>query len=141
MHTSTLVTSICTLSLKAFCRFIKHEGNALNPARSTLLLICLEFLKCKSIQKSASFDMDGKMHTSTILTSICTLSLKVFCRFIKYKRNALKDATSKLFKICSKFKRVNQYRKVQTFISMVKMHISTLGPKSVHYQLKYSVGL
>ena len=42
-----------------------------------------------------------KMHNSTFVTTICTISLKVFSRLIKYKRNALKDATSTLFRICS----------------------------------------
>ena len=60
MHTSSLVTSICTLSLKAFCRFIQHEENALNAARSTLLLICSKFEKSKSIQESRNFYIDGK---------------------------------------------------------------------------------
>ena len=45
MHTSSLVTAICTISLKAFCRFIKHEGNPLNAARSTPLLIGSHFEK------------------------------------------------------------------------------------------------
>ena len=127
MHTSTLVTSICTLSLKAFCRFMKHEGNALNPARSTLLLICLQFLKCKSIQKCATFIWMVKMHTSGLVTSICTLSVKVFCRFIKYKGNALKYATSTLFKICSYLERcISIQESPNIFIWMVKMHTSTL---------------
>ena len=60
MHTSSLVTAICTISLKAFFRFIQHEGNALNTARLTLLLIPSQFENCKSIQKSLNFCMDGK---------------------------------------------------------------------------------
>ena len=200
MHTSTLVTSICTLSLKAFCRLMKHEGNALNPARSTLLLICLQFLKCKSIQKCATFIWMVKMHTSTLVTSLCTLSL--FCLYIKHKRNALKDDTLAPFHICSHFekcitiqkstnlymnvknayfnssvlnlyitfkvfshflkhernainalhrhfstsvyiwKSVYQYRKVQTFIWMVKMHTSTFVTTICIISLvKHSVGL
>ena len=126
MHTSTLVTSICTLSLKAFCRFMKHEGNALNLARSTLLLICLQFLKFKSIQKSATFIWMVKMHTSALVTIICTLSLKVFCRIIKYNEMRSKTLPRHFSKSVQSLKIVNQYRKVQTFISMVKMHISTL---------------
>ena len=60
MHTSSLVTAICTISLKAFFRFIQHEGNALNTARLTLLLIPSQFENCGSIQKSLNFCMDGK---------------------------------------------------------------------------------
>ena len=60
MHTSTLVASMCTLSLKAFCRYIKHEGNALNAARSTLFHICSHLEKCISIKESPNLYMDGK---------------------------------------------------------------------------------
>ena len=50
MHTSTLVTSICTISLRALCRLIENEGNTINAARLTLLLICSQFERIKSIQ-------------------------------------------------------------------------------------------
>ena len=60
VNTSTLVTSIYSLILKEFSRYIKPEGNALNAARSTLLLICSQFEKCKSIQESPNIYMDGK---------------------------------------------------------------------------------
>ena len=68
MHTPTLVTKICTKSLKVLCRFIKHEGNALNTTSSTLLLIYSQFEKCKSIQESPKFIWMVKMHTSTLGT-------------------------------------------------------------------------
>ena len=60
MYTSGLMTSIYSLLLKEFIRYIKTEGNALNAARSTLLLICSQFEKCKSIQVSPNIYMDGK---------------------------------------------------------------------------------
>ena len=55
VNTSTFVTSIYSLLLKEFSRYIKPEGNAHNAARSTLLLICSQFEKCKSIQYSVNF--------------------------------------------------------------------------------------
>ena len=60
------------------------------------------------------------MHTSALKTIICTLSLKVFCRFIKYKRNALKDATSTLFKICSYLEKCLSIEKSLNFCTDVK---------------------
>ena len=71
VNTSTLVTSIYSLLLKEFSRFIKLEGNALNAARSTLSLICSQFEKCKSMQESPNLYMDGK---NTYLNS-CNLNL------------------------------------------------------------------
>ena len=50
-----------------------------------LLLICLQFENCNSIQKSLNFCMDGKMHTSSLVTAICTISLKAFFRFIQHE--------------------------------------------------------
>ena len=58
MHTSTLVTSICTLSL--FCRYIKHKRNALKDDTSTPFHIYSHLEKCKSIQVSPNIYMDGK---------------------------------------------------------------------------------
>ena len=61
-----------------------------------------------------------KMHTPTLVTSICTLLVKVFCRFIKYKRNALKDATSTLFKIFSYLEKCLSIEKSLNFCIDVK---------------------
>ena len=60
MHTSALVTSICALLVKVFCRFIKYKRNALKDATSTLFKICLYLEKCMSIQESPNYYMDGK---------------------------------------------------------------------------------
>ena len=60
MHNSTFVTTICTISLKVFSRLIKYKRNALNGATSTLYYICSHLDKCKSIQESPNFYMDGK---------------------------------------------------------------------------------
>ena len=101
MHTSTLVTAICTISLKAFCRCIKHDGNAINALHrhfSTSVHIWKSVYQYRKLQ---TFIRKVKMYTSILVTSICTISLKGLCRFIKHKRNALKDATSTLFHICS----------------------------------------
>ena len=57
VNTSTLVTSIYSLLLKEFSRFIKLEGNALNATRSTLSLICSHMEKCISIQESPKLYM------------------------------------------------------------------------------------
>ena len=81
MHTSNLVTSICTLSL--FCRFLKHKRNALKDDTSTLFYICSHLEKCISIQESPNICIwMVKMHNSTFVTTISTISLKVFSRFI-----------------------------------------------------------
>ena len=53
MHTSTLVTSICTISLKALCRFIKHDGNAINALHrhfSTSVHILKSLYQYKKVQ-------------------------------------------------------------------------------------------
>ena len=60
MHTSGLVTLICTLSVNVFCLFIKYKRNALKDATSTLFKICSYLEKCILIQKSQNFCMDGK---------------------------------------------------------------------------------
>ena len=65
-------------------------------------------------KKVQTFIWMVKMHTSTLVTSICTLSL--FCLVLKHKRNALNDAASTLYYICSHLESVYQYRKVQTFL-------------------------
>ena len=102
MHTSALGTSICTLLVKVFCRLIKYKRNALKDATSTPFKICSYLGKDMSIQESPNiFIWMLKMHNSTFITTICTISLKVFSRLIIYKRNALNDATSTLYYICS----------------------------------------
>ena len=127
MHTSAIMTIICTLSLKVFCRFIKYKRNALNDDISTLYYICSYLEKCISIQESPNiFIWMVKMHNSTFVTTICTISLKVFSRLIKYKRNALNDATSTLYYICSYLEKcISIQESPKIFIWMVKMHNST----------------
>ena len=116
MHTSTLVTSIYSLLLKEISWFIKPEGNALNAARSTLYSSVHSLKSVNQYRKVQTFIWMAKMHTLTFVTTTSVISLKAFCRFIKHKRNALKDDTLAPFHICSHFEKCITIQKVQTFI-------------------------
>ena len=115
MHTSTLVTSIYSLLLKEISWFIKPEGNALNAARSTLYSSVHSLKSVNQYRKVQTFIGMVEMHTLTFVTTNSIISLKGFCRFIKHKRNALKDATSTLFKICLYLEKCISIQKILNF--------------------------
>ena len=116
MHSSAIMTIICTLSLKVFCRFIKYKRNALNDATSTLYYICSYLEKCISIQESPNiFIWMVNVNTSTLVTSIYSLLLKEFSRFIKLEGNALNAARSTLLLICSQFEKCKSIQKSLNF--------------------------
>ena len=57
-----------------------------------------------------------KMHTLTLLSSICIKSLKALCWFIKHKRNALRVDTSTLLHICSHLEKCISIQKSANFM-------------------------
>ena len=54
------------------------------------------------------------MHSSTLVTSICTISLKAFCRFVKHEEMLSMPLDQHFYSFVHSLKGVNQYIKVQT---------------------------